>query len=51
VEKTDMEWRAVPEIGVDSILFNTFHGGNDSEWAPSRDCHARFSGFAWRTEP
>lgn len=48
VERTDLEWRAVPEIGVDSLLFNTFHGGSDSEWAPSRDVHARFSGFAWR---
>jgi hypothetical protein len=48
VERTDMEWRAVPEIGVNGLLFNTFHGGNGSDWAPSKDCHASFSGFAWR---
>lgn len=48
VEKTDMQWRSVPSIGADSILFNTFHGGSDVSWAPSRDCHARFSGFEWR---
>jgi len=50
VDKTDMEWRALEGIGVESLIFNTFHGGNDPDWGPSRDCHARFSGFAWRAE-
>lgn len=45
VEKTDMEWTKTPEIGVDSILFNTFHGGNDSSWAPTGSCAARFGLF------
>lgn len=48
VDMSDMEWRSVDSIGADSILFNTFHGGNDKAWAPTRDCHARFGGFEWR---
>lgn len=48
VDRSDMQWRSVESIGADSILFNTFHGGSDETWAPIRDCHARFGGFAWR---
>ncbi len=48
VEKTDMQWRAIDSIGADSLLFNTFHGGSDAIWAPSRDCHTRFGDFEWR---
>ena len=42
VEKTDMEWTKTADIGVDSILFNTFHGGSDATWAPTKPCAARF---------
>lgn len=47
VEKLDMEWTKTADIGADSILFNTFHGGSDSTWAPSRPCAARFSEFSF----
>ena len=47
VERLDMEWRAKADISVDGLLFNTFHGGSDSSWAPSRDCHTRFGNFSW----
>ena len=47
VERLDMRWRAVEGIGVESLLFNTFHGGSDASWAPARDCHARFGNFRW----
>jgi hypothetical protein len=50
VAKEDMQWRAAREVGVDSILFNTFHGGNDSSWGPSKDCHAVFESFRWTKE-
>jgi hypothetical protein len=50
IDRADMEWRAVPGLGVDGLLFNTFHGGSGPEWAPSQDCHARFSAFQWRIE-
>jgi hypothetical protein len=43
VERTDMEWTKDAAIGVDSILFNTFHGGSDESWAPAKACSARFS--------
>jgi hypothetical protein len=47
VERLDMEWRALEDIGVNGLLFNTFHGGSGESWAPSRDCHARFGNFSW----
>lgn len=47
VERKDMEWRALESIGVNGILFNTFHGGSGSDWAPQRDVFARFWNFRW----
>ena len=38
VSRADMEWRTVADIGVDSVLFQTFHGGGDRSWAPTRPC-------------
>lgn len=43
VERTDMEWRTVGSFGVDSLYFETFHGGGDKSWAPSRPCWAEFA--------
>ena len=43
VARTDMEWRAATTFGVDSLYFETFHGGNDATWAPTRPCAADFS--------
>lgn len=43
VQCMDLEWRSVDRFGVDSLYFETFHGGNDSSWAPSRPCWAEFS--------
>ena len=48
LEKAGLQWRLGSAYGVDSILFNTFHGGSGAEWAPSRDVHARFTGFEVR---
>ena len=45
VEKTDLQWRRGTTYGVDSVLFNTFHGGGDASWAPVRDVWAEFSAF------
>lgn len=44
-EKTDLEWRATSDYGVDSLLFNTFYGGTGKEWAPTEPQHAEFSDF------
>ncbi len=45
VDRGDMEWRSVNSFGVDSIYFETFHGGSDLSWAPTRECAAEFSDF------
>ena len=46
VARNDMEWRTVDTFGVDSIYFETFHGGGDPTWAPTRECWAEFGEFA-----
>ncbi|WP_395752977.1 polysaccharide lyase [Prosthecobacter sp.] len=43
VERTDMEWRTVGSFGVDGLYFETFHGGGDASWAPTRACWAEFA--------
>lgn len=43
VERTDMEWRSVDTFGVDGLYFETFHGGGDASWAPTRPCWVEFS--------
>jgi hypothetical protein len=45
VERKDMEWRSAETYNVDSLYFETFHGGNDVSWAPTRPCYAEFSGI------
>jgi hypothetical protein len=42
IERSDMEWRTVDTFGVDSLYFETFHGGSDESWAPTRECWAEF---------
>jgi len=48
LEKTGLRFRQVNDYGIDSILFNTFHGGSDKSWGPARDVAADFSGFEVR---
>ena len=42
VERSDMEWRSVDSFGVDGLYFETFHGGGDRSWAPTKPCWAEF---------
>jgi hypothetical protein len=42
VHRTDLQWRTVPSFGVDSVYFESFHGGSDGTWAPTRPCCADF---------
>jgi len=51
VNQAAMEWTKDASIGVDSILFNTFHGGSDQSWAPKNPCAARFGRFEYRAMP
>lgn len=43
VEQRDMEWRTQATFGVDGFYFETFHGGGDVSWAPTRRCWVEFS--------
>jgi hypothetical protein len=45
VDRADLRYTAIDTIGVDSILFNTFHGGHDRSWAPRTACSACFTDF------
>lgn len=38
VERGDLLFTRTPAIGVDSVLFETFHGGADESWAPTEAC-------------
>lgn len=46
VERKDLRWRATDTFGVDSLYFETFHGGSDVSWAPKKPCWAEFSDIA-----
>jgi hypothetical protein len=48
LEKTGLRFRQVKDYAIDSILFNTFHGGSDKSWGPAHDCAVAFRGFAVR---
>ena len=48
LEKTGLRFRQVPDYAIDSLLFNTFHGGGDKSWAPARDVSASFADFEVR---
>jgi hypothetical protein len=43
VARTNMQWRSVESFAVDSLYFESFHGGNDNSWAPTKPCWAEFS--------
>ncbi len=48
VERTDMEWRTVDTFGLDGLYFETFHGGGDTSWAPTRACWVEFTDLSMR---
>jgi len=48
LDKTGLCFRQVENYAIDSILFNSFHGGIDKNWAPRQDCWAEFGGFETR---
>jgi hypothetical protein len=45
VERTNLQWRDEATFGVDSLYFETFHGGSDESWVPTRACWAEFGAF------
>jgi hypothetical protein len=32
-----------PSLGIDKLIFSTFHGGEDASWSPGRTVHAHFA--------
>jgi hypothetical protein len=50
VERTNLVWRTVNSFGVDSVYFETFHGGSDLSWAPQKPCFAEFGEFRVDTQ-
>ncbi len=43
VARSAMEWRSDPNVFVDGLLFETFHGGGDKTWSPRRPSTTTFS--------
>jgi hypothetical protein len=44
-DKKDFEFRAINEIKIDAFCFSTFFGGEDPDWAPTKDEYIRFADF------
>ncbi len=44
----DLEWGSVDVFGIDSLYFESFHGGSDKSWAPSNPSFAEFGDFLIR---
>ena len=51
VNRTDLEWRTTDTFGIDGLYFDTFHGGDDSTWAPARPCWAEFGQITVTKQP
>lgn len=50
LSRSDMEWRATPNIAIDGLLFQTFYGGDDKTWAPRKSSFTLFSDISTRSE-
>lgn len=46
VDRDNIEWRTTMDFAVDSIQFETFHGGGNKSWAPSRSCFTEFAAIS-----
>ncbi len=42
IRRDDLTWRKTSDLKADTLLFETFHGGSDTSWAPRRPCAAEF---------
>ena len=42
LRREDPTWRKSADLKASTVLFETFHGGNDLSWAPRRACSAEF---------
>jgi len=44
-QRTNIRYRDIASIKIDSFYFSTFHGGDDPSWAPSTDVYCVFDNF------
>jgi len=44
-------FRTQDSMHINEFYFSTFHGGNDSTWAPTHDNHAQFDDFKISSQP
>jgi hypothetical protein len=51
LEKTDFRFRDVSDLQIDRIHFDTFFGGGDSSWAPTKDEHIDFGDLKLYSAP
>lgn len=45
LDQKSLEFRSTPSIQIDAFCFSTFFGGEDPDWAPSKDETIRFDDF------
>lgn len=48
VHRTDLAWRSVATFGIDSLYFETFHGGSDISWSPQKPSWGEFGRISVR---
>ncbi len=49
LSRSDIEWRATRDFGIDGLLFEAFHGGGDKSWAPRRSSYALFGDISMQS--
>ena len=45
VHRDDLRWRTAESVQIDSLLCEVFYGGNDSSWAPKKNCTVDLADF------
>ena len=50
LDRSDMRYRDINDLALDSLYFSTFFGGSGADWAPTADEYADFDDFIITTE-
>ena len=45
IQRDNLRWRTTESVEIDSLLCEVFHGGNDSSWAPKKNCTVDLADF------
>ena len=46
LDARSLTFRTTSMLGIEGLLFSTFHGGSDPTWAPEHDVYAEFADFS-----